>query len=78
MGEEALTDWMMGALSDPFDRQHMGVTAERIAERLALAAKARVLIEDRAVIGPARLEVAMLTISLPRTASSSVATITTS
>ena len=33
MGDAALTDWMMGALSDPFDREHMGVTAERIAEQ---------------------------------------------
>ncbi len=33
MGEEPLVDWMVGALSDPFDRQHMGVTAERIAEQ---------------------------------------------
>ena len=31
MGEEPLVDWMVGALSDPFDRQHMGITAERIA-----------------------------------------------
>jgi acetyl-CoA C-acetyltransferase len=31
MGDEALMDWMVGALSDPFDKQHMGVTAERIA-----------------------------------------------
>jgi acetyl-CoA C-acetyltransferase len=33
MGEEPLVDWMVGALSDPFDRLHMGVTAERIAEQ---------------------------------------------
>jgi transposase len=43
-----------------FYRQHNARSAERIAERLALAAKARALVEDRAVIAPARLEVALL------------------
>jgi transposase len=43
-----------------FYHQHHARSAERIAERLALAAKARGLIEDRAVIGPAMLQVAML------------------
>ena len=43
-----------------FYRQHHARSAERIAERLALAARARPLIADRAVIGPAVLEVAML------------------
>ncbi|MBX9632254.1 MAG: acetyl-CoA C-acyltransferase family protein [Burkholderiales bacterium] len=33
MGDGALVDWMVGALSDPFDKQHMGVTAERIAAK---------------------------------------------
>ncbi len=33
MGDEPLMDWMVGALSDPFDKQHMGVTAERIAAK---------------------------------------------
>lgn len=36
MGDEPLIDWMVGALSDPFDRQHMGVTAERVAEKWGL------------------------------------------
>ena len=43
-----------------FYRQHGSRSAERIAERLALAAKARALIADRAVIEPALLEVALL------------------
>lgn len=43
-----------------FYRQHNTRSAERIAERLALAATARSLITDRAVIGPALLEVALL------------------
>jgi len=43
-----------------FYRQHHARSAERIAERLALAVKARALIADRAVIEPALLEVALL------------------
>ena len=43
-----------------FYRQHNGRSAERIAERLDLAARARPLIQDRAVIAPALLEVALL------------------
>lgn len=37
MGDEPLVDWMVGALSDPFDSQHMGVTAERIAAQWDLS-----------------------------------------
>ncbi|MFO1318201.1 MAG: acetyl-CoA C-acyltransferase family protein [Burkholderiales bacterium] len=37
MGDEPLIDWMVGALSDPFDGQHMGVTAERIAAQWDLS-----------------------------------------
>jgi acetyl-CoA C-acetyltransferase len=37
MGDAAVIDWMTGALSDPFDGEHMGVTAERIAERWSLS-----------------------------------------
>ncbi len=33
MGDAALVDMMTGALSDPFDRIHMGVTAENVAKR---------------------------------------------
>jgi acetyl-CoA C-acetyltransferase len=33
MGEAAVADAMLGALSDPFDDCHMGVTAENVAER---------------------------------------------
>jgi transposase len=43
-----------------FYREHNARSAERIAERLALAARAKPLIKDRAVIEPALLEVAML------------------
>jgi transposase len=43
-----------------FYREHNARSAERIAERLALAARAKPLIKDRAVIEPALLEVALL------------------
>lgn len=43
-----------------FYRQHHARSTERIDERLALAAKARPLLADRAVIEPAMLEVALL------------------
>jgi len=43
-----------------FYREHNVRAAERIAARLELAARARPLIQDRAVIAPALLEVALL------------------
>jgi transposase len=43
-----------------FYREHNGRSAERIGERLALTARAKPLIKDRAVIAPALLEVARL------------------
>lgn len=43
-----------------FYREHNVRSAERIDERLALAARARPLIQDRAVNAPALLEVALL------------------
>jgi acetyl-CoA C-acetyltransferase len=33
MGESGVVDATVGALTDPFDRVHMGVTAENVAER---------------------------------------------
>lgn len=33
MGDVGMTDMMLGALQDPFDNIHMGVTAENIAEK---------------------------------------------
>lgn len=33
MGDAALVDMMTGALSDPFDKVHMGITAENVAKR---------------------------------------------
>lgn len=43
-----------------FYREHNGRSTERMAERLALVARARPLLMDRAIIAPALLEVAML------------------
>jgi len=33
MGDGQMIDMMVGALSDPFDKYHMGVTAENVAEK---------------------------------------------
>jgi len=37
MGDSAMLDMMAGALSDPFDRVHMGVTAENVAARYGVS-----------------------------------------
>lgn len=37
MNDTALVDMMVGALSDPFDDCHMGVTAENVAERYGVS-----------------------------------------
>ena len=37
MGESRMIDMMLGALHDPFDAIHMGVTAENIAERYSIS-----------------------------------------
>jgi acetyl-CoA C-acetyltransferase len=36
MGDSALVDMMTGALSDPFDKIHMGVTAENVAQKYGI------------------------------------------
>jgi acetyl-CoA C-acetyltransferase len=36
MGDQAIIDALLGALSDPFDGIHMGVTAENVAEKYGL------------------------------------------
>ena len=41
MGNAELVDAMLGALSDPFDEAHMGVTAERVAERYQISREAQ-------------------------------------
>ena len=40
MGDTALTDLMVGVLTDPFDRIHMGVTAENVAKRYGITREA--------------------------------------
>ncbi len=37
MGDSAMIDMMTGALADPFDKKHMGVTAENIAARYSIS-----------------------------------------
>ncbi|WP_459614778.1 acetyl-CoA C-acyltransferase family protein [Bordetella sp. 2513F-2] len=37
MGDSAMVDMMVGALSDPFGRMHMGVTAENVAQRFNIS-----------------------------------------
>src|SRR5690606_8772582 len=41
MGDAALVDMTTGALSDPFDRVHMGVTAENVAKRFRITREAQ-------------------------------------
>ena len=41
MGNAELVDAMLGALSDPFDEAHMGVTAERVAARYHISREAQ-------------------------------------
>src|SRR5690625_5229507 len=37
MGDSKLLDMMLGALADPFDKVHMGITAENVAERYGIS-----------------------------------------
>jgi acetyl-CoA C-acetyltransferase len=37
MGDSVMLDMMTGALSDPFDKMHMGVTAENVAEKYGVS-----------------------------------------
>ena len=37
MGDGAMVDAMVGALTDPFDRCHMGITAENVAEKWGIS-----------------------------------------
>jgi acetyl-CoA C-acetyltransferase len=37
MGDATMTDMLLGALNDPFQRIHMGITAENVAERYAIS-----------------------------------------
>ncbi len=39
MGDAKVIDMMVGALSDPFDAVHMGITAENVAERHGISRK---------------------------------------
>jgi acetyl-CoA C-acetyltransferase len=37
MGDTTMSDMMVGALTDPFDRVHMGITAENVASRYEIS-----------------------------------------
>lgn len=41
MGETVMSDLMMGALNDPFDFVHMGITAENVAEKWKISREAQ-------------------------------------
>ncbi|GAB4349941.1 MAG: acetyl-CoA C-acyltransferase family protein [Gammaproteobacteria bacterium] len=41
MGDTSMIDMMVGALTDPFDTVHMGVTAENVAEKWGLTREAQ-------------------------------------
>ncbi|SFU57089.1 beta-ketothiolase BktB [Pseudoduganella namucuonensis] len=41
MGDGKFTDMMTGALTDPFDSVHMGITAENVAERYEISREAQ-------------------------------------
>jgi acetyl-CoA C-acetyltransferase len=41
MGDSKVVDMLVGALSDPFDAVHMGVTAENVAARFEISRKAQ-------------------------------------
>ena len=41
MGDSVMLDMMTGALSDPFGRMHMGVTAENVANQFGISRAAR-------------------------------------
>jgi len=41
MGDGSMVDAMVGALTDPFDRCHMGITAENVAEKWGISREAQ-------------------------------------
>ncbi|WP_075790728.1 beta-ketothiolase BktB [Massilia putida] len=41
MGDVSFVDMMTGALTDPFDQVHMGITAENVAQRYGIAREAQ-------------------------------------
>ncbi len=41
MGDSVLVDMMTGALADPFDKAHMGVTAENVAQKYSISREAQ-------------------------------------
>src|SRR5690606_26327975 len=37
MGDSVMIDMMVGAVSDPFDKSHMGITAENVAQKYGIS-----------------------------------------
>lgn len=56
MGDQLLMDAMLGALHDPFENIHMGVTAENVAERCGISREA----QDQAAVESHRRAVAAI------------------
>jgi hypothetical protein len=54
MGDQVMMDAMLGALHDPFENIHMGVTAENVADRLAITARSRTRWRWKATSAPPR------------------------
>lgn len=56
MGDSAMVDMMVGALSDPFGKMHMGVTAENVAKKYNIS---RQMQDDVALASHQRAEAAI-------------------
>lgn len=54
MGDAGLVDLMVGALTDPFERYHMGVTAENVAARYDVSREAQDRVAERSHARAAR------------------------
>ncbi|MGI4855800.1 MAG: acetyl-CoA C-acyltransferase, partial [Janthinobacterium lividum] len=54
MGDAGLVDLMVGALTDPFERYHMGVTAENVASRHDVSREAQDRVAERSHARAAR------------------------
>lgn len=58
MGDATLVDYMLGILHDPWDKIHMGITAENVAERFKITRKQQ---DELAVLSQQRAATAIAT-----------------
>ncbi|MCB4365550.1 acetyl-CoA C-acyltransferase family protein [Hydrogenophaga taeniospiralis] len=58
MGDATLVDYMLGILHDPWDKIHMGITAENVAERFKISRKQQ---DELAVLSQQRAAAAIAT-----------------